>query len=135
MKKFTVLGHSTPQGSMTPMRSKSTGAMINKPRKNLLPWRNDVGREAMIARVPCIERDTAVEIELTFYFQRPKSVKREEMTVPPDIDKLERAILDALKSIAFVDDAQVVKVTKEKLYGTPERVEISVGPKQKTNLT
>lgn len=135
MIRFTVLGHSVPQGSMTPMKSRSTGRTINKARKNLMPWRNDIGREAMIARVPLLGRDVAVEVQLVFYFQKPKSVKREDMTVPPDIDKLERAVLDALKSIAYVDDSQVVKSSKEKLYGTPERIEISIGPKPKTTLT
>lgn len=130
---FTVLGHSIPQGSMTPMHSKSTGALINKPRKNLLPWRNDIGQAANIARVPLLDRDAAVEIELVFYFQKPKSVKRNHMTVPPDIDKLERAVLDALTSIGFVNDAQVTDVIKRKRYGTPERVEISIG--EKTELT
>lgn len=39
-------------------------------------------------------------------------------TVKPDADKLERAVLDALTGVAWVDDAQVIDVRARKVYTT-----------------
>lgn len=75
--------------------------------------------------------DGAVAIELTFSFVRPKSVKekkRPNMTVKPDIDKLTRAVLDALTHHAYDDDCQVVSLNVIKLYGEEEYIRINVTP-------
>ena len=75
--------------------------------------------------------DGAVAIELTFSFIRPKSVKekkRPHMTVKPDIDKLTRAVLDALTHHAYDDDCQVVSLNVVKLYGEEEYIRINVTP-------
>jgi Holliday junction resolvase RusA-like endonuclease len=42
----------------------------------------------------------------------------------PDVDKLERAILDALKNVAWHDDGQVIAAPAFKAFGTPARVEL-----------
>lgn len=44
----------------------------------------------------------------------------------PDIDKTERAVLDALTGIAYVDDAQVVEVRKRKLWGSVAGADIAI---------
>lgn len=44
-----------------------------------------------------------VEVALVFNFIRPKSVKRKQMVVAPDIDKLARGILDSFKNILWAD--------------------------------
>lgn len=72
----------------------------------------------------------AVSVKLKFYFLRPASVsekKRPYHTVKPDIDKLTRAVLDALKGTIYGDDSQVVKLDLGKEYGDPPRVEVEVG--------
>lgn len=57
-----------------------------------------------------------VEMSMTFAFDRPKSRKGEHV-VKPDLDKLERAILDAMTGIVYVDDSQVWRVVdKRKVY-------------------
>jgi len=46
-------------------------------------------------------------------------------TVKPDLDKLERAVLDGLADICFGDDAVVVKITGSKFYSPTEGVQIT----------
>lgn len=61
--------------------------------------------------------EDAVSVSLTFFMNRPKTVKREHMTVAPDIDKLIRAVFDALTiSEIILDDSYVVRVEANKLY-------------------
>lgn len=61
----------------------------------------------------------AVSVNLKFYLLRPKTVKREWPTVPPDLDKLERSVLDGLtKSGVIEDDSRVVELHGIKHYVT-----------------
>ena len=48
---------------------------------------------------------------------KPKTVKRIYPFVRPDLDKLCRAVLDALTGIAYKDDQQVVSLFATKSYG------------------
>jgi Holliday junction resolvase RusA-like endonuclease len=61
----------------------------------------------------------AIEIVMEFRYAKPKSVKRELPTVPPDLDKQIRSILDALTGIAYHDDSQVISISASKSYGEP----------------
>lgn len=56
-----------------------------------------------------------VEMHLAFILPRPKSPKY-PIPLHPDIDKLERAILDGITNILLEDDGQVCKVSKIKRY-------------------
>lgn len=70
-------------------------------------------------------------VRAVFEFNRPRSVKRRRHpSVKPDLDKLLRAVLDALTNVCWQDDAQVVHVTCEKRYRPepgPEGALIIVG--------
>jgi Holliday junction resolvase RusA-like endonuclease len=57
----------------------------------------------------------AVKVEAIFYLTRKPSVKRDLPTVPPDVDKLTRALLDACKAV-WTDDALVVRLEVSKKY-------------------
>lgn len=58
-----------------------------------------------------------ISVVTTFYLRRPKSVKREHPHVPPDVDKLERGIFDALTQAgAWQDDSLVVMSLSSKVY-------------------
>ena len=72
--------------------------------------------------------DGPVTIGLCFTFLKPKSVpkSREFPTVKPDIDKLTRAVLDAMTGIVFADDSRGVTVGAEKVYGPETGVDILV---------
>lgn len=58
-----------------------------------------------------------VSVRLDFVMPRPKSAPR-RFTPPavkrPDIDKLSRAVLDALTGICWHDDSQVIALTATK---------------------
>jgi Holliday junction resolvase RusA-like endonuclease len=57
------------------------------------------------------------QVQLFFVFDRPKSVKRDLMTVKPDVDKLCRAVLDAVSDSGFwLGDQQVVVLSAAKRY-------------------
>ena len=68
-------------------------------------------------------------IELTFYMRRPKSRRKETwVSTTPDLDNLEKAVLDGLSGVVYTDDRLVVWKRSEKRYvisGVP-RVEVLV---------
>lgn len=74
-----------------------------------------------------------VRIVIDFVFARPKSHMRktglaqDAPSLPrPDIDNLEKAVLDALNGVAWRDDTQVACVAKEKSYGTEGRTTVRI---------
>ena len=83
--------------------------------KALKPWRETVAREA--ARLGFSYTDhEAITLELLFVMPMPKKPIRRYPTTKPDIDKLARAILDALTGVCYKDDSQVVRLVAEKVY-------------------
>lgn len=91
------------------------GRMIDSA-KGLKPWRQLVAlaaqQEMKRAGLPTLPAKIEVTVEATFVFKRlsatPKRVTgRTPMVVYPDIDKLLRAILDALTGVCYPDDGQV----------------------------
>jgi Holliday junction resolvase RusA-like endonuclease len=87
------------------------------------PWRNLVSDNARIAmtreKFTQFDKDVPVSVRITFLMPRPKTVKRHTPTVPPDIDKLCRAVLDALTDVGvWVDDSQVVDLGATKIYAS-----------------
>ena len=57
-----------------------------------------------------------VSMMLEFRLRRPKTVKRDLPHVKPDIDKLCRAVFDALHGIIYKDDSQITRVVVNKYY-------------------
>ena len=54
-----------------------------------------------------------------FYLDRPSSVsmvKRPHPTVPPDLDKLLRAVGDSCSGVIYEDDSQVIRTLAWKVY-------------------
>lgn len=63
-----------------------------------------------------------VGIDLDFGIPKPKSAPKTRRVWPdkrPDLDKLSRAVLDALTYVIFADDSQVVHLRATKDYGAP----------------
>lgn len=121
MSSFFVPGVPQPKGSLTPMANRHTGriAMIEgrrpKARKAFAGWMKMVKLSALAAGVKPIAGP--VSIDVTFIFPRPKSAKKRAYPcVKPDIDKLLRAVLDALTGVAYRDDGQVTHIGSRKLY-------------------
>jgi len=126
-----VFGLPAPQGSKNPW-----GGEANKRTK---PWRDQVAQTIGFAR-----RDTPlllgpVKVIVTFAFTRPKSHYRtgkhaNELrpdaphwhTAPNDLDKLCRAIGDALTAVAWKDDKQVAVWTAQKIYADKAYADITI---------
>ena len=87
-------------------------------------WRGTI---AAIARGTNITKiQVGVDMDLLFIFNKPKTVKRSEPFVRPDLDKLIRAVLDGLTGVAYEDDQQVVRLTAQKAYGETEGVYVKI---------
>ncbi len=74
-----------------------------------------------------------VSVVIDFVFARPKSHMRKNglaASAPrlprPDIDNLEKAVLDSLNGVAWKDDTQVARVVKEKTYGIEGRTTVRI---------
>ena len=124
---FTVPGKAVPQGGMMAFAKGNKAFVTHKKPKELGDYRARVALAAQMAQAKPIQG--AIELEATFFFDRPKAhygtgknanvLKASAPQYPtgrPDIDKLERALLDALSGVCFHDDAQVVVVRAAKHY-------------------
>lgn len=58
-----------------------------------------------------------IQVSLIFYMDRPQS-RRKDFWVPttPDLDNLEKAVLDAMNGVAYEDDRFVVAKNAQKRY-------------------
>ena len=124
MLKLRVYGDPAPQGSK---RHVGNGRMIEASKK-VGPWRVAVA-EAVAALPPFEPLDGPVEVDVTFFLPRPRSVRRLLPHVPPDLDKLERGLNDALvKAGAIVDDGLIVRAYAAKFYADfdPPGCEVTV---------
>lgn len=147
---FTVLGRPQPAGSKRAFIHPSTRRpVVVDAAKQSRPWKQEVAGAAQTALTDLAPRlrgeplfgRAPVELTITFYRQRPKddygrgrnasTLKSASNAYPiskPDTTKLLRAVEDALTSVLWIDDAQVVNQHVFKRYGTPERAEITVRP-------
>lgn len=114
-----VPGHPAPQGSK---RYVGHGISVED-NKRTKPWRDDV-RSALVldkgtpeAR-PLMRFVGAVACTLEFIMPRPKSAPKRSTPAAdkkPDIDKLIRAVLDAITSAGVIeDDARIVQLRAKK---------------------
>lgn len=139
MISFSVPGTPAPQGSKTYL---GNGRMVESS-KRVKPWRADI-RAAALANFK--QPFTGpIRLDLAFVMPRPKShygtgrnVNKIKPSAPvlhtqkPDLDKLIRAVGDALTGVAYHDDSQVVGGShiKRWTYGVGDRpgVHIAVVP-------
>lgn len=112
---FFVPGIPRPQGSKRAINHRTTGRpiVIESGGRPLVDWRGDIKREAIEAMGDDTPLDGPVGIWLGFRLPRPKSHPKTKITYPisrPDIDKLTRAVLDALTAVCYRDDAQITEL-------------------------
>lgn len=147
--EFTVVGTPIPQGSARAFAGKGKAAgrafLTNDPTGSISKWRGDIRSAYQEQRRIATLRgwvdppegpvEGPISMRLAFRIARPKSHflpangKRpapefrldapEWVTGPPDADKLERAVLDALTGVLYLDDAQVVVIGATKKYANP----------------
>lgn len=117
--KGSLRGFAFRKGARLGVRMTEGNADTVKPWMSSIAW---AAREAG-ARVPSAG---PLGVSVTFVLPRPKShsgaqgVKASAPPYPagkPDVDKLVRAVLDALTGIVWLDDSQVVWLKAEKAYG------------------
>ena len=130
---FTVFGvDPAPQGSKKYVGTRRTAAgnnipMIVESSPKLPAWRkavSDAVIQGMIDSGNLEKFEGAVKVEAVFYLTRKPSVKRALPTVPPDVDKLGRSLLDGITARSksgeilgvWQDDSQVVKLDISKVY-------------------
>jgi Holliday junction resolvase RusA-like endonuclease len=87
---------------------------------HLKQWKHQVELAILEAGKPKTPVVGEVEVMCAFFMPRPKTVKRKEPTVAPDLDKLARAIGDMLTGVYYADDAQITRWLLSKCYATPE---------------
>lgn len=124
--KFVAFGEPATQGSMRAFVSKATQRAIAVPMmaKKLKAWRSTVAQAARSAMHPWPAYQGLVKVRAQFVLERPKKPKRE--CPRQDLDKLTRAIGDALTGVCYLDDAQVCVWEVSKTYGSPARAEVEV---------
>lgn len=120
MIEFKVEGKPVPQGSLKVIN----GHVLHSQGSALAVWRSSVAWAAKQAGASVSEAPIAISMK--FIMPRPKTVKRALPTVPPDLDKLIRGVLDALTHIAYADDGQVIDIKAQKVYGDAPGAEIKI---------
>ena len=69
--------------------------------------------------VPDVMHESAVSVSICYYFERPKSVKKNAIykITRPDLDNLAKALLDVMTKLGFwVDDSLIAKLHLTKKY-------------------
>ncbi len=121
--RFFVPGEPAPQGSMKGFSPKGTTIVnMTSDNKKTPFWRADVRRFAYDAMnekdLAIIPSGEPIAIWLDFVVKRittlPKTKPTPPATKKPDVDKLARAVFDALTGVVYTDDSQVVNVGAQK---------------------
>jgi crossover junction endodeoxyribonuclease RusA len=129
---FSVIGMPQPQGSARAFMPR--GALfprVTSDNPRLKEWRDLVAYTAQQHVAKDGQLGGAVVLRVVFQLTRPKSLQRRVVThtKKPDIDKLCRAVCDALSGVAYHDDSQVTQIYARKVYapdGRPPGVHIEV---------
>jgi Holliday junction resolvase RusA-like endonuclease len=118
MGNFFIAGEPAPQGSKTGRVVNGRVVMWESSAK-VKPWRAAVTliTQQEKAKKKWETISDPIELCLSFYLPRPKSVKREFPSVKPDLDKLIRSTCDGLKTGGlYDDDALIIALTATKQY-------------------
>ena len=113
-----VEGIPVPQGSF---RHIGNGRIIAANPK-LNAWRETIAEAINQDPNAPYQLEVPITIQLTFILPRPKTVKRTSHTVKPDLDKLSRAVCDAISlyrySHVIKDDSLITDLHAAKRYTT-----------------
>lgn len=115
-----VAGKPAPQGSKRGIATKNGKVAMIESSKAVKPWREDVRQAFLDDHNRAVVRfDGPLRVRLEFVMPRPKSMPVSRPTPPhlkkPDVDKLERAILDAVSSAGvWPDDCHVIDLHSTK---------------------
>ena len=116
--RFVVPGDPVPQGSM--YSPKGTTKMLHSKRgrgRTVKQWREAAKLMAHQAMKRRKLIDGPASVFVTFYLTRP--VSRPNAPYPdrkPDLDKLQRALGDALEGVVLTQDSRIISWYSHKLY-------------------
>lgn len=120
--EFVVYGVAQPQGSARAFMPKGARfPVVTGDNVKTKPWRDLIMaavQDAVRAQAWTVPQD-GVRLMAVFRLKRPKSLPKTKATPrhtrKPDLDKLTRAVGDALKGVVYNDDSQIdqLKVTKQ----------------------
>lgn len=127
---FFVAGVPAPKGST---RAWVAGgrAVVTEANPQTRPWVALVQDAALQEGRPVLARTVPVAVVLEFVLPRPASLPKKvtHHLKKPDLDKLTRAVLDALTGVVWTDDSQVAGVEARKRYpqdGEPTGVTVTI---------
>ena len=124
---FTVYGVPQPKGNLRAFIKRGMKfPIVTDSNRNARSWSQLVAEGANRAIGELADNDrarlfeSAIRLSVAFYLPRPKKYQKRGVPVAhltaPDIDKLLRAVLDALTKVAWGDDSQVVELLTTKAY-------------------
>lgn len=131
---FRVAGRPVTQGSKTGIVVGGRAVLVEKARDRLKPWREAVRSTALDHLGDAWQPYPGpVYLQLVFALPKPASAPKSRRTWPigarsGDVDKLTRAVMDALTDAGvWRDDAQVVRLLVDKDYPGPHTQQITPG--------
>lgn len=127
---FTVYGIAAGKGSTTSRFVPGKGRTFTHSPTSTKDWESLVKVVAQDHSPPGGLLEGPLQLQLRFFLPKPKSAPKRRRTWPdkkPDLDKLIRAVGDALTGVLYTDDARIVAITASKDYDVTPRVEIELG--------
>lgn len=122
-----IAGNPVTQGSMKAVPNKMPGGEVRGARivhvedVSLRGWRGRIADRAQDMGVQKVG-EGPVQLKMSFRLKAPTGLpktKKSYATKNPDVDKLARAVMDALTGIAYRDDSQVIGFQATKRYAEP----------------
>ena len=135
MITFTVLG--SPQGKGRPKSSRRGDRTITYTPEQTVLYENLIKTEY---RAQCglhrFADGANLEMVIVAYYAIPKSASKKQKalmladrvrpTKKPDADNVIKVVADSLNEIAYRDDAQIVRVSMDKLYAEQPRLVVTI---------
>ena len=136
--RLTVYGAAQPQGNKTGFARQGKVVMVEgrrpEAREAFKSWREAVataGRDWQREHGQEL-LDEPLALRAVFHLPKPSSAPKWKLWARgrPDVDKLARAVLDALTGVVWIDDSRVVSLHVSKPYAIdgPPRAEIEIEP-------
>jgi len=116
---LTVHGLPQPKGSTKAFRAwRSSRIVVTSDNPKVKGWQLAITAAAVQSRGRSRAFDGPVSVTCTFALPRPSSYPKRVVhhVTKPDVDKLARAVLDALAGVLFGDDATVTELHATKGY-------------------
>lgn len=117
---FSVVGIAKPKGSARAFVPKGwTRAIVTSANKGVKGWEESI-RAALQQYAAGVFFHGPITVRVVFELPKPKKPKAPEHLTKPDLDKLVRGSLDAMKGVLWNDDSQVTNITASKRYATAQ---------------